>query len=318
MVKAAQVYAEYATRPRQAGQDPLLASFLEEYKQHIKATKAKKTAANEISILDRFFSAVVTNWQTTKLNDITTPLIANYLILKKKKDGIGDKTWYNIRQALHTLFNYAIRTHGFPNNPAHAVFRPKPVDFPIVYLKLQHIKEVLEAVRNEAADILAAVAIAILAGLRRSEIVWLTWADIDIERKRLHIRPRKHESEIYIPKTRKPRMVPISDDLLPYLSTLPCGADTEWVFKTPQDCRWDEDNLSKRLATVMKKQKWTWGFNVFRHTFGSQLAQKGLSLYKIATLMGNSEAVCRRHYAALAVEDLQPDIGFMKTGCQHR
>ena len=37
----------------------------------------------------------------------------------------------------------------------------------------------------------------------------------------------------------------------------------------------------------------------FRHTFGSQLAVKGESLYKISNLMGNSSEICRRHYAAL-------------------
>jgi site-specific recombinase XerD len=49
----------------------------------------------------------------------------------------------------------------------------------------------------------------------------------------------------------------------------------------------------------------------FRHTFGSQLAQKGLSLYKISALMGNSEKVCREHYAALAVEEMQADVSFL-------
>jgi hypothetical protein len=39
-----------------------------------------------------------------------------------------------------------------------------------------------------------------------------------------------------------------------------------------------------------------------RHTLGSQLAMKGESLYKIATLMGNSPEICRRRYAALVPE----------------
>jgi hypothetical protein len=37
----------------------------------------------------------------------------------------------------------------------------------------------------------------------------------------------------------------------------------------------------------------------FRHTYGSQLAIKGGSLYKISTLMRNSPETRQRHYAAL-------------------
>ena len=48
----------------------------------------------------------------------------------------------------------------------------------------------------------------------------------------------------------------------------------------------------------------------FRHTFGSQLAQKGESLYKIAELMGNSPEICRRHYAALMPEKMHDVVEF--------
>ena len=48
----------------------------------------------------------------------------------------------------------------------------------------------------------------------------------------------------------------------------------------------------------------------FRHTFGSLLAIKGESLFKIATLMGNSPEICRRHYAALVPEALIDSVEF--------
>jgi integrase len=53
-----------------------------------------------------------------------------------------------------------------------------------------------------------------------------------------------------------------------------------------------------------------WGCLDFRHTFGSHLAQKGESLYKIAELMGNSPEICRRHYAALIPELMRDTVEF--------
>ena len=53
-----------------------------------------------------------------------------------------------------------------------------------------------------------------------------------------------------------------------------------------------------------------WSCLDFRHTFGSHLAQKGESLYKIAELMGNSPEICRRHYAALLPEKMHDTVEF--------
>jgi hypothetical protein len=52
------------------------------------------------------------------------------------------------------------------------------------------------------------------------------------------------------------------------------------------------------------------GILIYRHTFDSQLAMKGESLYKIATLMGNSPEICRRHYVALLPETLSAIVEF--------
>jgi len=54
----------------------------------------------------------------------------------------------------------------------------------------------------------------------------------------------------------------------------------------------------------------------FGHTFGSQLAQNGVSLYKISALMGNSPEICRRHYAALIAETLADELDFFTASTQ--
>ncbi len=48
----------------------------------------------------------------------------------------------------------------------------------------------------------------------------------------------------------------------------------------------------------------------FRHTFGSHLAMKGTSLFKISTLMGNTPEVARKHYVALLPESLVGAVEF--------
>ncbi len=49
------------------------------------------------------------------------------------------------------------------------------------------------------------------------------------------------------------------------------------------------------------------GWNSFRHTFGSLLAQDGVSLDKITAWMGNTPEVCRKHYTQFVPRDRWDD-----------
>lgn len=84
----------------------------------------------------------------------------------------------------------------------------------------------------------------------------------------------------------------------------------QWLFPSPEGRRYDPDNFSSDLRRVQRTRRLAWSCLDFRHTFGSQLAQRDVSLYKIATLMGNSPEICRRHYAALLPEALGDSVEF--------
>lgn len=82
---------------------------------------------------------------------------------------------------------------------------------------------------------------------------------------------------------------------------------TKWYA----DLRRDLDNFSRDLRNANKKVGLKWTCLDFRHTFGSQLAMKGESLYKISALMGNLPEICRRHYAALIPETMIESVEFV-------
>ena len=105
--------------------------------------------------------------------------------------------------------------------------------------------------------------------------------------------------------------MPISKTLREYLERYTPGAsDGGWYFPSPQGKFRDPDNFSKALAEVNKAHALGWTCLHFRHTFGSQLAMKGESLFKISALMGNSPEICRRHYAALIPEAMADTVEF--------
>ena len=127
----------------------------------------------------------------------------------------------------------------------------------------------------------------------------------------IRIRPKTIDGEYWEPKTKVNRVVPISKALRGYLDQYKTGkSEAGWFFSSPKGSWWDGNNFSKALSKVNKSNELPWTCLDYRHTFGSQLAMKGESLYKISTLMGNSPEICRKHYAAILPELLADTVEF--------
>ena len=112
-----------------------------------------------------------------------------------------------------------------------------------------------------------------------------------------------------MPKTKRDRVVPVSPKLAETLRQLKPGKGP-WLFPSPTGCRWDPDNLSRHWRALMDAAGLEVNFLMLRHTFGSRLAMKGVSLLKISKLMGNSPAIAQRHYINLVPEEMAIDVEF--------
>jgi len=157
---------------------------------------------------------------------------------------------------------------------------------------------------------LSFVATYIYAGLRREEALWLTPNDIDWNRKMTQVQAKTIDNEFWQPKTKRNRTVPISNALHAILKAYKPSQKSVWFFPSPTGRRWNPDNFSQDLRKISKANGLNWSCLDFRHTFGSHLAMKGESLYKISKLMGNSPEICRRHYAALILEKMADVVEF--------
>ena len=133
----------------------------------------------------------------------------------------------------------------------------------------------------------AAVAVAIGCGLRLGEIRRLAWADINLRARKLVVEKSK---------TNRPRTVPVP----------------AWALEILRRCR---PRGGKGLVPVpghggimrlflawlrMRADVATATWGIWRHTYGSLLAQNNVSLYKISKWMGHSSfQTTVTHYAEL-------------------
>ncbi len=211
---------------------------------------------------------------------------------------------------------YAIETSGATSNRAHTAlsgfysflrkmghppktFKPlesvtkkretRPPDG-IVIWEEDEVKKLLEAADTRRDGI--AVWIAILAGLRRSEIARLRWEDIA-------------DTAIVVQKSKtgKKRLVPLSARLAEKLKPLRKNsgkivpwpdAHHGWIAAAK---KLTDIYLPRELPEIDEKHPEKFGWNPFRHTFASRHAQAGTPIDVIAAWLGDSPKVCKEHYA---------------------
>jgi len=252
-----------------------------------------------------------------RLEQVTAEAISAYIQERLVRDRIAPKTANRIRGVLHRMFSYAIEQHGYVcpdpryRNPVQGVRRMREPAPTITWLTREDIEEQLAALKDHPL-LRAMVATYIYAGLRREEALWLTPKDVDLEDGMIYVRAKEVDGQFWQPKTKRNRSVPISKDLLAILRQYSAGEHLPWFFPGPRGGRWNPDNFSQELRDLNKEAGLEWSCLDYRHTFGSHLAQKGESLFKIAELMGNSPEICRRHYAALVPEKMRESVEFQR------
>jgi len=320
----------------------LLPNILEDFCNFLQTTRTPKSAKNVFNRLRSVFGPVcpslkhrppdspegkifrVTEYDkfagrhlpAKLLEDVTPAALNCWLDTRAQEENWAPKTVNNYRQTLHRLFSYAIKRHNFISrdrrypNPAGGVERRKEPALEIRFLTIDQIDEQLETLK-EYPTIRAIVATLIYAGLRREETTWLTTRDVDLESRLIRVQAKTIDGEFWQPKTKRNRVIPISNALFAILSKFHRPlSESIWFFASPKGKRWDPDNFSHDLRDINRKHNLIWSSLVYRHTFGSHLAQKGESLYKISTLMGNSPEICRKHYAALIPEQMTDVVEF--------
>lgn len=343
---------QFETQIAQGIDNPLptrtpIADVVTAYVQHIRTIKTPKSAQTDVYYLRESFGPICDGLRVTSrkvtakkkpakatgkakvrahvieashFEAITTSQVSEFIGAQVRSKGLAPKTANRYREILHRLFNWAMKANGIRipggGNPVTNVERYKERAPEIRYLTLAQIDEQLHVLRFKP-QLQTMVALLIYAGVRREELLWLTVDDVNLNagaHGMIQIRAKTIAGESWQPKTKRNRAVPISSALRVYLDRYVIRrSDHGWYFPSPQGTRWDGDNFAADLRKANADASLCWSALDYRHTFGSQMAQRGVSLYKIATLMGNSPEICRRHYAAIAPEALHEEIDFNRS-----
>lgn len=197
----------------------------------------------------------------------------------------------------------AVRDGAITSNPASLVKRlPKEEKATKARaLTSDEVADVLEAVERAGEPLRAAVTLALVCGLRRSEALGLRWIDIDLQKKTLKVRNTVTQNGDVLldeehTKTRgSRRTITLTDDMVSYLKTLRAkqladGLTLDKVVAWPDGHTVRPDGISRMFNTMIKNS----GidkvrFHDLRHTAATMLANAGAAPKDLQAFLGHDD-----------------------------
>lgn len=242
------------------------------------------------------------------LADVTPPRIADCLRLLQQGDSpsgerIGPATRNRYLAALSATFRWAMAPERgwIDGNPARRLTRLSEPDGRVRFLSGDECRELLAAARaNDSSRIFLLVLLALATGARQTELMRLTWPDVDLPNGFLRIRKTKNRD----PKTcpvRGQALAALSDWARSRVRTL--GSD--YVFGEP-------GVTYSQAGPLFPRKRWEavrdaahlkdFRFHDLRHTAGSYLAMSGATEREIMEVLGHRTAVMARRYSHLSTQ----------------
>lgn len=139
--------------------------------------------------------------------------------------------------------------------------------------------------------------LAYFAGLRRSEIRYLKWSDIDFKNTRIVLHPKENWKPKGMRDGDAPKWVPMHPELVQYLISFRHIAEFVLGSAPPSP-----NVLSHLFADKMKELEIDGTLHTLRHTIASHMVSSGVDLNKVREFMRHSSIAQTLHYAKLAPE----------------
>jgi site-specific recombinase XerD len=258
------------------------------------ARSTQRSAATTASQVKR----LVQEFGAEKLDAITTANVERFL--NRLAEAISAATVNRYRDRLSGMFKRAKRLGLVTSNPVTGIPKLKEAGGRIVYLSPADEKAIHDAL---PAELRALFVVSVHTGLRWSEQVSLTWANVDL-----------HASTITIPRSKhgETRHVPVNSVVRSGFFDLSLGRtgvddSHEAVFACrhaqadkflPKAVKRAQETLRAAGEPTSGLDGYTWHGN--RHTFASRLVMAGVDLRTVQELCGWKSLKMVQRYSHLA------------------
>jgi len=312
-----------------------LKSFITEHKTVMVNRVSDKTIASQLRVLRLLASFLGEQKNLQKI----TPRDAEAFIAHRLKQKLSLATINHDIRTLKRVFNLAIEPRGYIRegmNPFGKIKQRKLTPKTIKYLSVGEYKALVVA--SPTLWWKAFLSIAYCCGLRRNEILNLTWADIDFINQLLHVRAKDESEQVlkWESKTHENRSVPLPDETSQYLANLQAESveGFPYIFITPERFahiryrekrgQWSgisdvKNNIIRDFGTIRKRAGVSkCNIHDLRRSAITNWAQ-ALPIQVVQQFAGHSNiTTTRKYYLAVRPEDIKRAGDFMNNILQEK
>ncbi len=293
--------------------------FKDEYSALIKNSRSK-AYYNSVSLalnhLIDFFGI------QHSINAIQLKDVEDFLTHLQQKVKKGHVVYY---RNLKAAFNKAKDWGYIKENCFTKVKLPKRQKMAPIFINSDQLSVISDQIKSETVKDF--VMIAFYTGMRLDEIVNLRWKNVDLQNRVITV-----GDEEFTTKGRTQRFIPMSEEALKIIENLELRMQNEkqkkiisiksrnatqnFVFCKENGKMFTGNYFSRRFKDACKSADMDnkIHFHTLRHSFASNLAQKGVSLYTIKELLGHSSISTTEIYSHLNMDCLREAVKKLDTG----
>ena len=217
------------------------------------------------------------------------------------------KKWYNywiserssataiyIANTFSAIFKEAFYDEAIDKNPFDYIKRLKKVQGGAKPFSVDTMRMIIDSAKDEWFKNF--LALSFFTGLRTGEAVALKWDDIDFDKQELEVKRSRRYGKDMTPKTAKSvRVVPIFDELLPYLKSqkeLTKDSESEYIFLSVNGTPFNDGNRIRDYHWKKLLEKVELPYQRLydtRSSFATMMLSSGkFSINHIAQMMGHT------------------------------
>lgn len=270
-----------------------LAELVDRYIESVLPTKPKNARNVKQHLL----------WWKQELGHCLLSEIKSSHIAQKRDELLSQDTFFKKPRSSTTVIRYiASLSHAFSiavkewgwmdENPICKINKPKLPQGRIRFLNELEKNRLLEACKQSNSSCLyPIVVLALSTGMRKGEILTLTWDDIDLDREAILLQTTKNGER---------RLIPLTGLSLQLIKRVNADRNSFLVFPSPNNPTQPLDIRSAWERALRKADIFNFKFHDLRHTAASYLAMNNASLIEIGALLGHKTVQMTKRYAHLS------------------
>ena len=206
-----------------------------------------------------------------------------------------NSTINRFKAAISALLTFAVNEYDLKDNPARLVKSKPENNQRTRYLSDDERKRLLkESMSSNWDKFYLLILLALTTGARRSEITNLKWSDIDFINKTATVNQTKNG---------EPRVLPLTNSVINEMQSF--NQDFELIFHSPKTPDKPYDFRKQWVKLLKKADINDFTFHCIRHSTASYLAQQGVSLIEISSILGHKQIQVTMRYSHLAISNKQ-------------